>query len=125
MDKETLMWLLGGLASWCIALSIVVLKLLLSVNRIETAFVLISKRAADILHRDDDKYRLDYLLEKYKARMHELSFAEWKELLSKCEAISQDKSISKDERLAAGLIKDLSLFVKELAIHKTMFKPRS
>lgn len=124
MSETLLLWLFGIIGGWLMLLSGAVLKLLLGQSKIETVMVSISKRAADILHRDDDKYRMDYLLEKYKARMHELSYNEWRELLAKCEAIATDTTIAKDERLAAGLLKDLSLFVKELAIHKTQLNPR-
>lgn len=125
MSETTALWLFGIVGAWLVIVTSAVFKLWVGMSRIETAFVLISKRAADILHRDDDKYGIDGLLEKYIARSHELSYDEWIELLTKCELISKDVTIPKDERLVAGLLKDLASFVKELAIHKTMIKPHN
>jgi hypothetical protein len=109
---------LAGLAVWCTGLSLVYLKMTIKQTKVEIALLMISKRAAEFLHHTDDRYKLDHLVDKYRDRCHDLSHAEWEELLRKASAIADDKNVSKDERLAAGLLHDLSRLVKELSIHK-------
>lgn len=130
MSEQLLTWLFGGVVVWCSALSsgFILLKSSISevrssVTEIRIVLVTISKRAAEILHHEDDRYSIDGLLEKYIAREHELSFEEWTQLFAKTQLIMNDPSIAKNERMAAALLHDLSKLCNELSKHKLQLKP--
>lgn len=75
------------------------------------------RRAAKILHRDDDKWEMDYILEKYYEHSHELSFEEWNKLSDRMQKIVDDSKESRDYRLAAAML----LMICD---HKLMKPPR-
>lgn len=63
------------------------------------------------LHRDDDKYGVDLLLEKYIDRHYELSVPEWIQLYDACVKILSRPDI--EAREESGF-----LFIKQVCIHK-------
>jgi hypothetical protein len=64
--------------------------------------VLFGQKAAKILHSPHDAYGIDYLLDKYIDEHYELTQDEWRNLLTKCEIIENDKSKTKGERTLAA-----------------------
>lgn len=66
---------------------------------------------AKALHRDDDKYGLDKLLDEYVRRHHELSVDEWLQLHDTTKKIIERSDLTDLERIT-------SIFLKEFAIHK-------
>lgn len=116
MNETLLIWLFGGIAAWLGAVTGLVLVLKTEVTKIRTILIITSKRAAEILHSPDDHLGIDELLDKYKAKEHELSYGEWQELKVRCEEIIANPACPKSERL-------LALFVVEFSVHKLMLKP--
>lgn len=62
------------------------------------------ENAAKILHHPDDRYEIDALLEKYYTRNHELTFEEWALLSAKMQAIVDDVTISRQDRILAAML---------------------
>lgn len=75
------------------------------------------KNAAKILHRDDDKFKIDDLLEKYYNRNFELSYQEWLVLSAKCETIIEDTTLDRGYRSAA-------VFLRMVCDHKLRKDPK-
>lgn len=63
------------------------------------------KNAAKVLHRDDDRFKIDDLLEKYYNRCFELSREDWMILDSKCAVIIEDTTLDRGYRSAAVALK--------------------
>lgn len=79
--------------------------------RMEVVWDVFGEKAAKILHRDDDAYGVDDLLNKYIDKHYDLSMQEWKELHDAMERVSNDQKIPKSERTLAA-------FLSALATHK-------
>ena len=86
------------------------------VVKIEAVFDLLGKKAAKILHSDDDPHGIDALLDKYLDRYYELTPVEWGALLAKCGDIENDKALSKGERILAS-------WLAAVAHHKLKLPP--
>lgn len=56
--------------------------------KMETVWDVFGEKAAKILHRDDDKYGVDKLLEQYLDKHYDLSMEEWQKLHDTMERIS-------------------------------------
>jgi hypothetical protein len=125
MSEGVILWLFGiaiaAGGAWCAWLTNRVSDLNETVVKLVTMLSLQSEKAAEILHRDDDLFGIDALLDKYISRHHELSVEEWNRLLQVCEKIISNPDLPKGERLAALLVTQ-SKFLRELAIHKTSYK---
>lgn len=85
-------------------------------TRVEAVISLFGEKAAKMLHSPDNHHGIDDLLDKYLDRNYELSFDEWTELKTKCEAIEANKSLSHGERILAA-------FLSALAHHKLLLPP--
>lgn len=59
------------------------------------------------LHRDDDKFGVDKLLERYIERHHELTAPEWVELHEACERILKRKDVTDFEITGYTFLKNL------------------
>lgn len=116
MNEILQMWLFGAAFAAIVSLALSILYLRLEVAKIRTILIITSKRAAEILHSPDDHLGIDSLLDKYKEHEHELTYAQWQELKSRCEEIINNPACTKSERL-------LALMVVEFSIHKLMLKP--
>lgn len=116
MNETLQMWLFGAAFGAIVSLAIFVASLRNEVVKIRTILIITSKRAAEILHSPDDHLQLDALLDRYKAKEHELTYSEWQELKTRCEEIIANPACSKSERL-------LALMVVEFSVHKLMLKP--
>lgn len=79
--------------------------------KMESLLDVFGTSAAKILHRDDDRYGADKLLEKYLANHNNLSMEEWFQLHAKMEEIVKNEMAPKSERTLAG-------WLSALAIHK-------
>lgn len=79
--------------------------------RLETMIELFGVNAAKILHRDDDAYGVDGLLEKYIDRHYELSMKEWNLLYEAMERVTKNEKIPKSERTLAA-------WLSAIAVHK-------
>lgn len=79
--------------------------------KMEVVWDLFGANAAKILHRDDDKYGVDKLLEKYLDHDYDLNMGEWENLHDEMEKIATNQEIPKSERTLAA-------FLSALAIHK-------
>lgn len=75
------------------------------------------KNAAKVLHRDDDKFKIDDLLERYYNRSFELSYEEWLILSAKCDLIIEDTNLDRGYRSAA-------VFLKMVCDHKLRHDPK-
>lgn len=105
MNEQTLQWLLGGLAAWCVILSVGVLRLIIAMTKLETLLSLKSRTASKILHSPDDHLKIDDLLEKHHAGV--ITKPEWETLSDACEKIADDPERSTIERwLAATVLSD-------------------
>lgn len=116
MNETLLLWLFGILGAWNVIISGQVFILRQEVLKMRTIMIITSKRAAEILHSPDDHLGIDQLLDKYKAKEHELAYSDWQELKTRCEEIIANPQCTKSERL-------LALMVVEFSVHKLMMKP--
>lgn len=80
------------------------LELSTRLTKIETVLDVMGRNAAKVLHRDDDLFGVDSLLEKYLDRHYELTFAEWEELKKKCQAVAENSANQPGYRLAAAML---------------------
>lgn len=102
------MWLFGIMGAWLVALSVAVLHLLIA--QVKTNFAInlfidsLGEKLAKALHRDDDKFGLDALLDKYLDQHYDLTMEEWIELRDLCNKTLANHSISKNERGMAGML---------------------
>ncbi len=69
---------------------------------IETLLRTMGEKAARALHSPDDHRGIDPLLDKYLDPTMELTFQDWHDLHSKCEAIIHDDESSKGEKALAS-----------------------
>lgn len=119
MNQEVMLWLLGIVITVCLAivgfLLLAHLDIIRRLVRIETMFEVYGEKAAKILHSPHTP-QLDVLLEKYVDREYELTPAEWKELLGRCETIENDSGNPKDQRALAA-------WVATVAHHKLQHPP--
>lgn len=105
MSETVQIWLLGGLAGWCVILSVGVLRLIIAMTKLETLLSLKSRTASKILHSPDDHLQIDALLEKHHQGI--ITKAEWETLSDACEKIADDPGRSTIERwLAATVLSD-------------------
>lgn len=79
--------------------------------RMETVWDMFGEKAAKILHRDDDAYGVDSLLNKYLDKHYDLSMPEWNQLHEAMERVANNPDIPKSERTLAA-------FLSALAVHK-------
>lgn len=86
------------------------------VTRIETALMMINENALKILHNDDDRYRMDDLINKYLDRHYDLSHTEWEELEHLLEKVMNNKENPDGARLAASM-------AYHLCRHKRFLEP--
>lgn len=61
--------------------------------KIETTIELMGLNTAKFLHRHDDAFKMDEILDKYIDRHYEMSPAEWALLLAKCEHVREDENV--------------------------------
>lgn len=86
------------------------------VRALEAVLDTFGKDLARRMHRDDDKYNADALLETYISRSYEMSNEEWHELEKVCERVLANPSHTHYE--------DFSFrFLKALAKHKLTIQP--
>ncbi len=108
MSETLQIWLFVIMGGWCATLSGVILKMLLAQVKTQVAVDLfidgLGEKLAKALHNDDDNLVIDALLDKYLDRSYELSYEEWQALKDRCNAILENKSISKLERSLAGML---------------------
>lgn len=122
MNLEITLWILGGvfvcIGSGMAAYIAVVQRL----TRLEVSFELwmqnMGNRAAKALHRHDDKYHMDALLDKYLDRNYELNLNEWKSLRDHCLVVENDPSASDKEHV-------FSAWLGAICEHKMLLDPRS
>lgn len=77
--------------------------------RMEVVWDVFGEKAAKILHRDDDAYGVDALLEKYLDKHYDLSMSEWEELHDAMEKVANNNKIPKSERTLAAWLCALSI----------------
>lgn len=70
--------------------------------KIETTIELIGLNSAKFLHRDDDVFRMDAILDKYIDRNYAMTWAEWSLLLEKCDQVKNNESVEIFYRFMAG-----------------------
>ena len=77
------------------------------ITRVETLVSTFSRKAGEILHSPHTP-ELDALLEKYvksyQDRHYELTYAEWEDLKRQCDALENDQTLAKGERLLAAMV---------------------
>lgn len=121
MSESLLIWMFAGtwgvFGAWQVYLTKSNYALSTDITEIRFALIAISKNAARILHRDDDLYGLDKLVDKYDST-EDLSDLEWKELFEKSGRILNDENIARDDRNAANLLHNLARLSHRLARHK-------
>jgi hypothetical protein len=110
MDLTTLLAILGVMFTCVGAGAVAYNSISQRISVIETKqnmrdrfFEELERRAMELLHRDDNKWGLDKLVEKYRLNHYDLSMNDWILLKEKCEEIFQDNTNSTDERLLASL----------------------
>lgn len=122
MSETLQIWLFvltgGGLVALACTGAGFVLSMTVRMTRIEAVFELVGQRAAKALHRDDDKYHMDALLDKYLDRHYELTMKEWKLLWERCTTVEQDESASATEHIFAA-------WLGSVCEHKLFLDPRS
>lgn len=99
---QTIAFLVGAIWAWNAVtnrLSIVETKQTIR----DKFFDGLEMRAMELLHRDDDKFQLDKLVEKYRLNHYDLPIQDWILLKFRCEAIFEDKTLPTEERLLASL----------------------
>lgn len=118
MTADSLLWMIGQSIALIILAVGAHIKLLERINdsnariiKLEVLLELFGRNAAKILHRDDDKYGVDSLLERYVSNHNELSMQEWEELRDKMDSICKDQKAPKSERTLAA-------WLSALAVHK-------
>lgn len=108
MNETIQIWLFAGMAAWLAILSGSVLRILLAQVKTQVAVDLfidgLGEKLAKALHNDDDNLVIDALLDKYLDRHYELSYEEWLALKNRCNAILENKEVSKLERSLAGML---------------------
>lgn len=117
MDKDVLILFISGFGFCVVAGVTGYVMLVQRLSIVETVLKMIGKNAAKALHSPHTP-ELDALLEKYLKtytdRHYEMSRDEWKDLKDKCNIIIEDLTISKGERLLAGIIDALCSHKLEL-----------
>jgi hypothetical protein len=108
MSETLQIWLFAIMGAWIATLSGAVLKILLAQVKTQVAVDLfidgLGEKLAKALHNDDDNLVIDALLDKYLDRHYELSYEEWIALKNRCNAILENKEVSKLERSLAGML---------------------
>lgn len=79
-------------------------------SRVEGFIETVGGEAFSRLHRDDDKYGLDYYVNKYKEHHCDLPMEDWMNVLAICE--------HRLESNTGGADTPYFIFVKALAVHK-------
>ena len=102
MKDEVILWILGQLIAIVGAAVTVYVKLNTRIVAIETLLRTMGEKAARALHSSDDHHGIDPLLDKYLDPTQDLTFQEWQDLHSKCEAIIQSEGSSKGEKSLAS-----------------------
>jgi hypothetical protein len=75
--------------------------------------------AAKMLHRDDDKFQVDFYLDIYRNRHHEMSMDQWIQFRVLMDETANNPKASKQEQVMAQ-------FLAELAAHKLqMFQDKT
>lgn len=122
MSETLQIWLFvltgGGVIALACSGGAFVLSFSVRVARIEAMFELMGEKAAKALHRDDDKYHMDNLLDKYLDRNYELSFTEWTKLRDLCLMVEKDNNASDKEHVFAA-------FLGSICEHKLLMRPRT
>lgn len=122
MSETLQIWLFvltgGGLVALACTGAGFVLSISIRMTRIEAVFELMGQRAAKALHRDDDKYHMDALLDKYLDRHYELTLDEWRHLLERCTAVEKDMTASDKEHIFAA-------WLGSICEHKLLMTPRN
>jgi hypothetical protein len=123
-DVQIWLWIFGtivvGVTSWLTIITRVTHQNTIGIARLETILVIISKKAADILHHPDDRFGIDELLEIYRDREHELSPEQWLALYKRTEQICDDPRLESWQRLAAALVCNPMLLHQLVKDHKAM-----
>lgn len=104
MSETLQIWLFGIFGAWLVGISLFIHRLAQNQTRFETVLVMVSKKAAGILHSPTNHHGLDELIERYNTRHYELTPDEWRELMEKTEAIESDSQFPVQERLCAAFI---------------------
>lgn len=103
--------LIGVLISAYIRLTEKINKVSERIIRMEVVWDVFGEKAAKILHREDDAYGIDKLLEKYIDKNYDLSMPDWNELHDAMESVANNQKIPKSERTLAA-------FLSALSVHK-------
>jgi hypothetical protein len=86
------------------------------------------KGAAEILHNDEDPYRIDQELEDivkaYKDNHYDLTMTQWIRLRELCKQVMDNKDAPKGDRLAANTIYAFAVLADKFAEHKLMKFPK-
>lgn len=117
MNNDIFKWLLGALATWNVGITLTLAAIRLEQVKMRVAIDLLvdglGEKIAKVLHSPDDHLGLDQLLDKYLDKQYDLTIQEWNDLKFRCNEITENMSISKNERLMAG-------FLSALCDHKLM-----
>jgi hypothetical protein len=108
MNEQTLIWLLGILGFWCLTLTGWVWNLRGTVKDMALAVDLfingMGKAAAKVIHRDDDLWEIDGILDRYQQSGNDVSLQDWIRLKEVMDKLHEDKEIPAGTKLAFATV---------------------
>ena len=114
MTESVAIWLLGGLAAWCIALSLAVYSLRIVVVKLQVAsdiFVgTLSENLSKALHAKDNHTGLDVYLDKLNSPFRDWSVEQWIELKAQCDRVAADGDATTADRCNAGMLSAVCVY---------------
>jgi hypothetical protein len=120
MSEETIRWIFVPVFLWLITLTKIWWDVKNDVKNLKLAVDLfiggMGKAAALVIHRDDDRYGIDALLDRYRAHDNDLSLEDWITLKTLMDKFQNDSTVPDGTKLAVATV--CFAMLAEFATHK-------